>query len=1203
MKRCLSLIICGFVASVPLNAGDAVDSVANAISSKSTEMADGLSPMEAAARMTVPDGFRVNLAAGEPLVHQPIAFTMDHRGRLWIAEAYTYPNRAPDGQGRDKIVILEDVDGDGSFEKRKVFIEGLNLISGLELGFGGVWVGAAPYLMFIPDRDGDDKPDRADRNETKPTVKFPRDVPPGATVLLDGFGWQDTHETLNSLIWGPDGWLYGCHGVFTHSKVGKPGTDDADRQGLNAGVWRYHPTRHTFEVFAHGTSNPWGVDFNDKGQAFITACVIPHLWHMIQGGRYHRQGGQHFNPHTYDDIKTIADHLHYVGKITDHAWWGHEPHAPSDTLAAGGGHAHCGAMIYLGDNWPEKYHNQIFMHNVHGNRVNECVLEPAGSGYVGRRAPDTLIANDRWFRGINLKYGPDGAVYLIDWYDKNACHRTTPEIWDRTNGRVFRISYQGPNSKSLSLADRKNELSKLATGKPEELVELLGNRNEWFVRMARRRLQETDNAARQKPPANSPSAVEPISTRLMQECQKATSVADKLRFLWTAHAIGGVDSARLLELLDAGGPDSEYLRAWAIQLELEDRDFSDAFHAKLLSLAKVDPSPVVRLYLASSLQRMPLDTRWELATNLAAHAEDSDDHNLPLVLWYGIEPLVEVNPKQAIELAKTARMERIRRFIVRRAAATTPSLELAVEWLKESNETGIENLILDELRVAFEGRVNVAQPASWTQAFEKLQKSNDDDVRNKTDQIAIAFGDKRILPRMRKVLADANAGTEQRQRALDLIVKGRDPDAAPTLLAVLDVAAVRGSAIRALAAYDDPVIASKILNRYGELPDSEKRDAINTLVSRTSFASKLFDAIEQGSVPRTDVHAYHVQQMLGFQDDALAKRIATVWGEVRATAQDKLVLIARHKAELKPSRLRLADLSNGRRLFVKTCSSCHVLFGEGGKVGPDITGSNRANIDYILENILDPSALVGKDYQTTIVVTNDGRVITGLRQKETESAVTLRTINDTVVVAKADIDEMKLSPQSLMPEGQLNQLSADEQRDLIAYLASPTQVALRGPKSPIDSQTQAVLGAVEGETMKIVGKSEGNVGTQQMSAFAKDKWSGNAQLWWTGAKLGSHLELELPVKDDGVYEIEVALTMAPDYGIVQLLIDDEVMGSPIDGYYAEVVTTGVLNAGTKSLKAGIHKLGLKIVGTNPKAVKAYMAGLDYVKLVSRTNAQ
>src|SRR5262249_52621044 len=337
----------------------------------------GLKPEEAAKVMKLPEGFSVTLCAAEPDVRQPIAMALDDRGRLWVAEAYSYPVRRNDRDAKDRILIFEDTTGTGKFDKRTVFYEGLNLVSGLEVGFGGVWVGAAPYLLFIPDRDGDGKPDG----------------PP--EVILDGWGYHDTHETLNTFIWGPDGWLYGCHGVFTHSRVGKPGTPDAQPIPINAGIWRYHPQKKKFEVFAHGTSNPWGVDFNDHGHAFCTACVVPHLFHVIQGARYHRQAGAHFNPHTYDDIKTVADHLHWGGASP---WPGNDR---SDSY--GGGHAHCGAMIYLGGAWPEKYRGQIFLNNIHGQRVNMDVPRPKGSGYVGLHGPDFLLTQDRWSQMLNLR--------------------------------------------------------------------------------------------------------------------------------------------------------------------------------------------------------------------------------------------------------------------------------------------------------------------------------------------------------------------------------------------------------------------------------------------------------------------------------------------------------------------------------------------------------------------------------------------------------------------------------------------------------------------------------------------------------------------------------------------------------------------------------------------------------------------------------
>ncbi len=1124
--------------------------------SSNEAIAAGLTPPEAAKRMTVPDGFQVRLAAGEPQVHQPIAFAIDPRGRLWVAEAHTYPRRAPEGQGKDKIIILEDTTGDGTLDSRKVFIDGLNLVSGLEVGFGGVWVGAAPYLMFIPDNNGDDQPDGEPE------------------ILLDGFGYRDTHETLNAFIWGPDGWLYGCHGVFTYSDVGKPGTPKADRIPLNAGVWRYHPTRHEFEVFAWGTSNPWGVDFNDRGQAFITACVIPHLWHIVQGGRYHRQGGQHFNPHVYDDIKTIAKHRHYAGDIRDHAWWGQEPDVPQSTLAAGGGHAHCGAMVYLGDNWPAKYRNQIFMHNIHGNRINQDQIARSGSGYVGDRAPDLMMANDKWFRGINLKYGPDGSVYLIDWYDRNACHRTNPEIWDRTNGRIYNISY----GKTDRMSDD------LRTKSDAELVAMHRHTNAWYPRTARRILQE--RAAAGKLGGHVPQS-------LRRMIADESDVAVKLRAIWTLHATTGLTAKDIRNLLNHV---DEHVRAWAIQLELEDREVSAETFGQLVRMAQNDPSPVVRLYLASALQRLPLERRWDIVERLVAHADDAEDHNLPLINWYGIEPLVTTDTQRAMRLASAARIPLVKGFIYRRAAEENRTLDALTQHLAQINQPQTQRQILHEMLVAFRGRVNIPMPKSWTPAYQKLSKSRDGTVLDLADQVAVVLGDQRIFPKMRRRLIDGNEPIDKRRQALEILVRGRDQQAAQSFLSVLNVRELRGPAIRALAALDDSGTPAKILAVYKTLSPAEKRDAVNTLVARPAFAKALLTAVENRQVPRTDLHAYNIRQLLRFKDDVLNRRIKQVWGEIRESTGDKKALIASHKKSLTPRHLKSAVAGNGRRIFQKTCASCHTLFGEGGKIGPDITGSNRADLDYILENIIDPSAVLGKDYRLTVLVTNNGLVVSGLLQKETDSALTIRTINDTVVVAKEDIEERSFSDQSMMPEGLLKPLKPDEIRDLIAYLASPTQVALRGPSAPIDSLTKRVPEALEGESLKIIGKTAGDVRSQAMGGFHQDRWSGDDHLWWTGAAPGAKLDLELPVTTAGATEIEIVLTRARDYGIVQLWLDDQKLGGPIDLYNSRhVVTTGVLSFPISALPPGEHKLTLEILGANPQAVQGYMVGLDYVR--------
>ena len=608
----------------------------------------GLSAEEAAKAMTVPEGFKVMLAASEPDVVRPIAFTHDDRGRLWVVEAHTYPVPAPEGEGQDRILIFEDTDGDGTLDSRKIFTEGLNLVSGLEVGFGGVWVGAAPYLLYIPIEEGADRPAG----------------PP--EILLDGWGTQDTHETLNSLRWGPDGWLYGTHGVFTHSLVGKPGTPEAERTPLNAGVWRYHPKRHVFERFAEGTSNPWGIDFNDVGHPFITACVIPHLYHIIQGARYVRQGGEHFNPYTFDDITTHADHMHWVGDRGPHA-------GNHRSGAAGGGHAHAGAMVYLGGSWPDAYRGKLFMNNIHGYRANVDVLERQGSGYVGEHGDDFLFAHDSWSQMLNFRYGPDGSIHVIDWYDKNQCHSPNPEIHDKTLGRIFKVSYKDDKWVQVDLQQKSSA----------ELVELQLHDNDWYVRHARRILQER---------GPDPD----VHAALKEILHENLDVTRRLRALWALHGTEGLTDRDLTALLQ---DEDENVRSWAIQLLVEDHEVPGEAKSRFAVMAREDASPLVRLYLASALQRMEPADRWDVLIGLMAHAEDAADHNLPLMVWYAAEPLAELDMGRALQMALAAKLPNLLPYTVRRIAAigTPEAVRTLADALGEAQNPAQQREILKGL--------------------------------------------------------------------------------------------------------------------------------------------------------------------------------------------------------------------------------------------------------------------------------------------------------------------------------------------------------------------------------------------------------------------------------------------------------------------------------------------------------------------------
>ena len=572
-------------------------------------------PEETASKMTLPEGFSVKVFAAEPDIVQPIAFAIDGRGRFWVCENLSYPDWKP--EGKDRITILEDSDGDGRFDKKTLFYDKLNNVSAIEVGFGGVFVGSNPHLLFIPDKDGDDRPDAAPE------------------VLLDGWGHQDMHEILNSFAWGPDGWLYGCQGVFTQSNVGKPGTQDNQRIPINAGVWRWHPTKKKFEVFAHGTSNPWGLDWNDQGQAFITACVIPHLYHVVQGGLYQRQAGKHFNPHAYDDIKTIAKHRHFAGGD----WARGSRMGDNTTDNAGGGHAHAGALVYLGDSWPAKYRGTILMNNIHGNRMNNDSLTTDASGFVGDRLPDFMKSADKWYRGLAIKLGPDGSVFVSDWYDARACHQQRPH--DRTNGRIYKIAHQDAKPAPV-------DIGKLSDA---DLVKLQLHKNEWHVRQARRVLQERG------------SNVEVHQQLIAALSDAKLDGPQRLRALWALHATGGLDENTALGLLR---DKDEHVRAWTVQLLCEDGDPPEATLLRFPWLAKDDPSPVVRLYLAAALQRLPIPKRWNTLERLVGHPEDMSDPNIPMMVWYAAEAAIAADPGRGATLVGTCKIAKLQEFIARR---------------------------------------------------------------------------------------------------------------------------------------------------------------------------------------------------------------------------------------------------------------------------------------------------------------------------------------------------------------------------------------------------------------------------------------------------------------------------------------------------------------------------------------------------------
>jgi putative membrane-bound dehydrogenase-like protein len=965
MNRCLT-ILCVLTISViclPLAADDFPEIY-------NSESERNLQPMpadEAAETMQVPEGFSVSVFAAEPDVQNPIAMNWDERGRLWVAENFTYSDRTQrfDLSLRDRVLIFEDRDHDGRADSRKVFTDRVQMLTSVEVGRGGVWLMCPPQLLFIPDENQDDIPDGP------------------ARVVLDGFevAQANYHNFANGLKWGPDGWLYGRCGHSCPGKIGPPGTADEDRALLDGGIWRYHPDRKVVEVLCHGTVNPWGHDWDQNGELFFINTVIGHLWHVMPGAHFKESFGESQNPRVYERLDTVADHYHFDTK----GKWSDSRDGHANEL--GGGHAHIGMMIYQADQWPKRYRGKLFTLNMHGRRANVDRLERLGAGYVGRHEPDFCIAADPFFRGIDLNVGPDGNVYMIDWSDTGECHEHNGV--HRTSGRIFKISYG--NSQTIQ------------------------------------------------------SVPKPF-------CLGGEGVLPKL---WRQYQDGETTRDQLLELLDH--PD-EHVRAWAIRLltdfwpldtivgPLPNAQYPDdpEIRNELIRLARNDESGLVHLVLASTLQRLPVQHRAALAAELIRHERYAGDRDLPSLVWYGLIPLSEHDPYALVELESDCRWPRLVRWMTRAVASDVDSdprpLDLLLKQaLKQPAEMQFQALL--GMNDTFTGWRKAPQPEAWTQFVKGEAAAKSPELIRKLN---ILFGDGHAVEEIRKIVFDKNAELKTRQQALETLIEARPDDLRSVCESVLNVRVLNGTAVKGLALFDDPEIGTLLSRNYNRFHPDDRPGVLETLIARPVFAHGLLDSIADGRsrIPVSDITAVHARQIRSLDDESLTKKLAKVWGELRETPAERKALMAELREQLTPDVREDADLSAGRVLFNKSCANCHRLYGAGKPIGPDLTGSQRSNLDYLLENLIDPSAVVGKDYRMSIVVTRDGRVLNGLVVKQDDKTLVLQTHTEQVTIPVADVEQQKKTTLSPMPDGLLEKLSQKQLRDLFGYLMHPQQVPL-----------------------------------------------------------------------------------------------------------------------------------------------------------------
>lgn len=966
------------------------------------------SALEAAHAITVPEGFRVTLFAGEPDVAQPISMETDDRGRLWVSECYTYAKHGYDEELRDRLIILEDTDGDGEHDKRTVFWDqGLQLTSVLP-GTKGCWILNHGTLAWLADENEDSRADGEPQ------------------IILDGFNYREVgHNIVGGMLWGPDGWIYGRHGIQATSFVGKPGDSQGERTPLNCGIWRFHPQQHRFEVIAHGTTNPWGLDYNDFGEFFFSNNVTGHAWHVFPNAHYKRMYGAGFNPHYYELIDQHADHYHWDHSVK----WIESRTATGKHGELGGGHSHCGLMIYLGDNWPATSRDHMFMCNTHGRRVNQDIPVRQGSGYSIKHGKDFLFANQPWFRGVNMIYGPDGGVYLSDWTDLGECH--DHDGVHRTSGRIYKITYGRPEAYSGENLTKKSD---------EELVKLQLHKNDWYVRHARRILVDRKVAG---------VDLSTVVGSLRKMADSHSDITRRLRAIWTLYSLGEYSQRDQIKLLAS---ENEHLRTWGVRLLSNGETVSPEGSASLVKLARNEPSAFVRLYLASAMAKMSGDDQWALATLLCSHQEDINDHNLPLLIWYSIEPAVVENPKLALKLMHETKIPLIRTYLARRLmhenkAGSQVTKQLA-EALGQAGTDVFRLNLLEGMTAATKGWRKTPAPVNWGKVSENLLACSNKKIQELTRELSVVFGDGRAMDELQDLVNNELASPIERRKALEILITSNPDDLLALLKKRVTDKILEDVAARGLAGFEDLQIPRLLVQRFYRFRKETKVAALDTLCSRKEFALILLQQLKQknNNLVAAVLSASQARQIASFNDSELNKLLKEVWGTLGTTDVQKQKQIADLKERMTDKVLANADLQQGRALYEKSCASCHRLFDSGKNIGPNITGSNRDNLDYLLGNIISPSSVVPNQYKISTIVLESGQVLNGVIITKTNKSLSVQTEKELMTLDADNIELIKPSEFSLMPNGLIDKLSDDQIRDLFGYLQSKQQVSLPAEK-------------------------------------------------------------------------------------------------------------------------------------------------------------
>jgi len=955
-----------------------------------------LTPAEAVKKMTVPEGFSVEVVAAEPDIVNPVAMTFDEKGRIWITESLEYPRHSA-GPGKDRVKVLESTKGDGIYDKITVFADGLNIPSGIAVGHGGVWVANAPDILFYregPDGKAAGKPD----------------------VVATGFGRSDTHELPNSLTWGPDGWLYGLNGVFNPCRVK---SNNGKEYQFTCALFRIHPKTREFQIFCEGTSNPWGVAIDNEGSFFVSACVIDHLWHLTETGYYHRQGGS-YPPYTWR-LGSIVKHRHQKA-------------------------AYCGIHFFDSDAYPPEYREKLYMGNIHGGCINCDELTRDGSTYFGKLRPDFLTANDKWFMPVVQKTGPDGCLYILDWYDRYHCYQDAnrdPAGIDRERGRLYRVRYKDtPRAGKFDLTKETDD----------ELIKRLHSPNVLFRDLAQRVLCER----------NSPEARAKLQKLVLDDAEPRKA---RLHALWALIGTGALDKEFHLKLLVHNDPG---FRAWGVRAAGNVGRIDPDIRTKVASLTR-DPAADVKLQVAIAARKIHGFDPVPLLVDVLSSC--GDDKLIPAIVWQNLHPLLEDRSEQFLRIVEksdvkgtpglSALLPRVVERLIGTKKADCPSICALITLLADGKnaDPGCCCQCLATVSTKIQtGEVAAAELDTLRPILAKIL-SGKAEGQLYTDAVLLAatLKDPDGIQAARTMLAGKGQSEGNRLKALAALVAANDATLlAPTGTLLADKvgsSTFRGQVLAALGKLDDPKVADVVLTHFAKMEPDLQPKAIELLTQRSAWSKQLLARIARKEISVNALNVNQVKKLLATKDAEIVKQVTAVWGTLREERNpEREKVVAEMRDFLKKTK---GDATAGQVVFKNVCAQCHKIHGEGQEVGPDITSNGRADFEQLLSNVFDPSLVIGAGYVATTVATTKGQVLTGIVVEDNAQRVVLKVQGGKLeTIPRAEVDELAVSKVSLMPEGLEKQLKPQEIADLFAFLcldkppSDPTAKRIPGTPNP-----------------------------------------------------------------------------------------------------------------------------------------------------------